>query len=155
MGGLTAVDHFFHRVHLIFCNIKGNTGLARSVRLQNTCFCPTVCKDVKYIWLCDLQFTIVCKRVHFLLSGLLSAFSFNAFLSCDKHPTNPLFPIHSVNVRPLPILFFFFFFFFNLIWMVGTPEPETVQICETVFQVLERIDKISYVLLFFMCRDSA
>ena len=39
--------------------------------------------------------------------------------------------------------------------MVGTPEPETVQICENVFQVLERIDKISYVLLFFMCRDSA
>ena len=114
MGGLTAVDHFFHRVHLIFCNIKGNTGLARSVRLQNTCFCPTVCKDVKYIWLCDLQFTIVCKRVHFLLSGLLSAFSFNTFLSCDKHPTNPLFPIHSVNVRPLPILFFLFFFLSHL-----------------------------------------
>ena len=39
--------------------------------------------------------------------------------------------------------------------MVGTPEPETIQICETVFQVLEQIDKISYVLLFFMCRDSA
>ena len=39
--------------------------------------------------------------------------------------------------------------------MVGTPEPEAVQICENVFQVLERIDKISYVLLFFMCRDSA